>query len=104
MNNFHVFTFLRSMCRSTKPKKVYHCECGWYFDNLHCNEVGRDPQAKLAKPNWRSDCLAGAQVRTSLPSNPDRHAAQGSVSDLWVEENAAVSTAVRSGWASHKEV
>lgn len=67
------------MCRSTKPKKCITVNmAGKYFDNLHCNEVGRDPQAKLAKPNWRrSDPIAGAQVGTSVPSSPARHAASG---------------------------
>lgn len=82
---------------------MYHCKRGWYFDNLHGNEASRDPQAKLAKPNWRTDSIAGTQVRISLPSNPCRHAAQGSVSDLGVEEIAAVSAAVRSGLAFHRE-
>ncbi|RLW11280.1 hypothetical protein DV515_00001823 [Chloebia gouldiae] len=35
-----------------KTQKVYHCEHGWHFDSSHCNEGSRDPQAKLAKPNW----------------------------------------------------
>lgn len=58
-------TFFTCVClpqayvQEHKTQKVYHHECGWYFDNLHCNTVGRDPQAKLAKPNWRSDSIAG---------------------------------------------
>lgn len=92
------------MCRSTKPKKcITVIQAGILITYTAMKWV------ETLRPSLQSQTGEGVIPQLGLRSGPQCHQTlidtqpQSSVSDLWVEEIAAVSTAVRSGQASNRE-